>query len=131
MPVPGFPPAAWTLALAALLPGCVSAEFTKLRLDQPPAEEAVARVRTGMSLQDCLDLLGAPDSVQRDEDDRLTVLGWQWYEGSGWGISVSVPLSDQASASLDYARDRAQVKRIQILFDSGLEVVEISTEAPR
>ena len=67
---------------------CVNAEFSQLRVDQPPATEALDGIRVGDSLQSCLDALGAPIAVTRDDEGTRTVLTWQWLEAGGWGISV-------------------------------------------
>lgn len=120
------------LALLALTSAsCVSAEFSRLRVDQAPAEEAVAQLAVGMDLTQCLEILGAPTSVTRDDEGIRTVLVWEWLEAGGFGVSLSVPLTDQSSASVDYGSDSQKMRQIQVFLDSEWKVVSISREAPR
>lgn len=118
------------LALASS-PGCLSAEFSTFRLDQPPSEAAVARISRGMSLQECLDLLGAPTAVRRDDEGIRTVMSWEWMEAGGFGLALSIPLTDSSSASVDYGSDQEQIRQIQLFFDSEMKVVEISEDRAR
>lgn len=119
------------LLVLASTPGCLSAEFSTIRFDQAPPEAAVARVQEGMSLQECLNLLGAPTAVRRDDEGIRTVMSWEWFEAGGFGVSLSVPLTDNGSASVDYGSDREQVRQVQLFFNSELEVVEISEDRAR
>ena len=121
------------LALLALAsaPGCLTAEFSTFRYDQAPPEASVARVHEGMSLQECLDLLGAPTAVRRDDEGIRTVMSWEWFEAGGFGVALSVPLTDSSSASVDYGSDTEQVRQIQLFFNSELKVVEISEDRAR
>lgn len=125
--------ARFTLGLLAVfcLPACLTAEFTSLRVTQPPPEQGIAKLEKGMDLQSCLDLLGAPTSVRRADDGLRTVLAWEWLESGGFGLSFSVPIADQASASVDYGSDSQDSQQIQIFFDAELKVVEISTDGLR
>ena len=91
----------------------------------------VAQLAIGMDLQQCLDLLGAPTSVRRDDEGIRTVLSWEWLEAGGYGLSLSVPLSEQASASVDYGTDSQQFRQIQVFLDTQLKVVDVSRDRTR
>ena len=123
--------AAPALLLLGTLPGCLSAEFSTLRIDQAPAEQAIEQLAIGMDLQQCLDLLGAPTSVRRDDEGIRTVLSWEWLEAGGYGLSLSVPLSEQASASVAYGTDSQQFRQIQVFLDTQLKVVDVSRDRTR
>lgn len=125
---------AFRVSRLALLAGtiasvsCVSAEFSTLRVDQEPNAEQLAAVKIGDSLQACLDALGAPTAVTRDDEGVRTVLTWQWLEARGWGLSASVPLTDRNSASVDYASNSQNPQQLRVFFDSSWNVVEVSRE---
>ena len=115
------------LALAST-PSCLSAEFSTFRYDQAPPENAISHIDKGMSLQECMDLLGAPTSVRRDDEGVRTVMSWEWIEAEGFGVSISVPVTDSNSTSVDYGSDNELVRQVRLFFDSELEVVEISKD---
>lgn len=119
------------LLVLASTSGCLSAEFSTFRHDQAPPEALVARVHEGMSLQECLDLLGAPTAVRRDDEGIRTVMSWEWIEADGFGVSLSVPLTDSSSASVDYGSDTEQVRQLQLFFNSEFRVEEISEDHAR
>lgn len=113
------------------LPSCLSADFTKVRHSLPPTEGSIQKIEAGMDLQTCLDLLGAPTSVRRADDGWRTVMSWEWMVASGFGISFSVPIADQASASADYGSDSQDLQQFRVFFDAEYKVVEISTDGLR
>lgn len=113
------------------LPSCLTAEFSTVRVSQPPAEASIQKIESGMSLQSCLDLLGAPTSVRRADDGWRTVMSWEWMVAEGFGISFSVPIADQASASADYGSNSQDLQHFRVFFDAEYKVVEISKEGLR
>ena len=113
------------------LPSCLTAEFSTVRASLPPAEGAIPKIEAGMDLQSCLDLLGAPTSVRRADDGWRTVMSWEWMVSKGFGISFSVPIADQASASADYGSNSQDLQQFRVFFDADYKVVEISTDGLR
>jgi hypothetical protein len=113
------------------LTSCLTAEFSTLRVSLPPSEESRQEIEAGMDLQACLDLLGAPTSVRRADDGWRTVMSWEWMLEDGFGISFSVPIADQASASADYGSNSQDFQQFRVFFDAEFKVVEISKDGIR
>ena len=121
-------PCALTLTLTA--PGCTIANAGKLRWEQAPDPRAVAKLEPGAhDLQDCMDLLGAPLEVQKDEDGLRRILTWHWMDALNWNFSVSVPIADQ-SASYQYGRNEHKVEQLQLVFDGEWQLLEVLSEEP-
>jgi hypothetical protein len=117
------------LLLLALTASCASGSLTQVRWQQPPDDVAVEQLQPGMDLQQCLDLLGAPYAVGQDDDENgRRYLTWEWLQQNGWNLSLSVPLSDQASASYQYTRNKNQIKHLQLIFDPSWKLLEIIDE---
>lgn len=113
------------------LPSCLTAEFSTVRASMPPAQGSIQQIEAGMDLQSCLDILGAPTSVRRADDGWRTVMSWEWLVADGFGISFSVPIADQASASADYGSKSQDLQQFRVFFDAEYKVVEISTDGLR
>ncbi|MBC8404217.1 MAG: hypothetical protein H8E15_03240 [Planctomycetes bacterium] len=119
------------LLLALTLGSCASGNLRQLRWQQPPEAIAVEQLQPGMDLQKCLDLLGAPSSVSEADDvGGRRSLTWKWLQESGWNLSLSVPLSDSASASYQYGRNNNQIRHLQLIFDPAWQLLEIVDEGP-
>jgi hypothetical protein len=113
------------------LPSCLTAEFSTVRASLPLAEASIHRIEAGMDLQNCLDILGAPTSVRRADDGWRTVISWEWLIAQGYGVSFSVPIADQASASADYGSNLQDLQQFRIFFNAEYKVVEISKDGLR
>lgn len=113
------------------LPSCLTVEFSTVRASLPPAEGTIQQIEAGMDLQNCLDILGAPTSVRRADDGWRTVMSWEWLVAEGFGVSFSVPIADQASASADYGSNSQDLQQFRVFFDAEYKVVEISTDGLR
>lgn len=112
--------------LLGLTASCASGGLTQMRWQQPPDELAVKQLQPGMDLQQCLDLLGAPSEVGQDDDQSgRRYLTWEWLQESGWNLSLSVPVSDNSSASYQYTRTKNQIKHLQLVFDPSWRLEEI------
>ncbi len=115
--------------LALTAGSCASGSMTQVRWQQPPEAFAVEQLQPGMDLQKCLDLLGAPSNVDQDDDAvGRRFLTWEWLQESGWNLSLSVPLSDSASASYQYGRNNNQIRHLQLIFDPTWQLLEIIDE---
>lgn len=105
------------LLLTAVLPGCVSFQVGRGRLDQPPSEGAVEQLVPGQStLAQCLEVLGAPTTVERTETGEQMTLAWTWNKTASWGIGVSVPVKN-ANAQFNYDDADEELPRLQLRFD--------------
>jgi len=123
----------FAILLAGLtsLAGCVSAEFRAVRVGTPIPASQLDGITVGDSLQSCLNRLGAPHRVQRDDEGLRTVLTWEWLATDGWGVSASVPVSDSSSASLDYGQDREKPRQIRLFFSKDMKLTNLSSDIGR
>lgn len=105
------------LLLVPLLPGCLSCGWRRATSFSPPPRDAIAALVPGRStLADCLELLGAPLHVWEHKGEGAA-LAWGWAESSGWGLSLSVPVYRQASASLSWDDLDARMNGLVLVFD--------------
>ena len=75
-------------------------------------------------MADCLAALGAPLYVWEYKGDGAA-LAWGWSDENRKGISVSVPVYEQASASLSYDDGREKLNGAMLLFDRGLVLEDV------
>jgi hypothetical protein len=115
------------LGLAMLpLPGCLSAHFSTARLNFEPSIEAKGNLNPGSTnLQQCLDLLGAPTSVLRDQQGHGRILSWEWDYTRQWAMAFSVPLIDAFSGSFQYGNEHRLPKRLKLEFNSDWILVDV------
>jgi hypothetical protein len=119
------------MILALMASGCTIANVGELRWEQAPDPNVVAKLEPGVhDLQDCMNLIGAPLEVQKDEDELRRVLTWHWMDSLNWNFSVSVPIADQ-SASYQYGRNKRKVQQLQLIFDSDWQLLEVLSEGSR
>jgi hypothetical protein len=113
------------LALLPLLTGCVTGSWSRTNRFAPPDEGAVETLAPGQSdLGHCLAALGAPLWVWEYRGDGVA-LAYGWLEDVGWGIIVSVPLTEYYSASFDYRDRDSEMPGLVLLFDEGLTLREL------
>ena len=55
--------------------------------------------------------------MEEDENGAGHVLLWQWEHVHGWGLFVSLPLSEWISASLNYDKIARDPDRLRLVFD--------------
>ena len=119
----------WILALCITVwsgPGCITAQFSSARLNQRPALESTRLLTSGTtSLQECLDLLGAPTSVLRDQQGHGRILSWEWDDTSQWALTFSVPLVDAFSGSFQYGNENRLPNRLKLEFNSDWILVDV------
>ena len=106
---------AWLLL--PLLGACVTARLERERRDLALAPGAVVHLEPGATdLQQCLELLGAPLWVQ-EHDLHGLALGYGHLDEGNWRVSVSVPVTQEASASFRYERGRTGLYGHVLYFD--------------
>lgn len=103
------------LALTSL--GCVSGNWVRESADTPIALATLSEIEVHeSSLQDILDLFGAPLKVW--EDDRTAAaVAYGWYESHGYNVTVSYNITGGNSADFDYNRSEAQMNGVVFFFD--------------
>jgi len=117
------------LALAgfvvALSSACISVEWRRDSRQSPPPEGAVESFQIGATtLQDALDLLGAPLDAYEYRETGMA-LAYGWYHAVSKGVRITVPVYDRASASFDYSKSKQGLKGLLLLFDGDLRLVSI------
>ena len=111
------------LCLALLLVGgCIRVDYVRELSDEPVPEEKFEALVPGMSLQVCLDTLGAPAYVW--SDPRGVWLAYIWINERGPRISASVPLialgAPGPSPSITYSNIKRKGRGITLCFDGDL-----------
>ncbi len=116
--------AAGVLASLALLTGCTGLRFQHLSAGVAPDLRAARALEPQRAtLTECLAALGAPLDVARDQQAGGRILTWEWEHVHGWGFFASLPLSDLASASLNFDRLGRQPSRLRLVFDEDWRLV--------
>ncbi len=111
----------WIALPTLLCAGCLSLSWTRASSAFPPAPAAVAQISIGEStLTECLERLGAPLLVE--EYGPGMALYWGWTRQSGWGLRVTVPITDSRSASVSYDDVDLDLEALLITFDAERRV---------
>ena len=109
------------LALLVLTPACTTWSWNRRYVLQQPNTSGLARLQVGSSdLEHCLTELGAPLIVEEVEHE--VALYYAWIYQRDWGVSVNVPIGDDA-VSFSYTGDDRNLRAVQLLFDEGLTLV--------
>lgn len=102
--------------------GCVRYDYLRDIVNEPIADERFAKLKPGMSLQVCLDALGAPGYVWTDP--RGVWLAYIWIQQKSPRISASLPIFSLGlpgtSPSLTYSRVKRKGEGITLCFDQDL-----------
>ncbi len=98
------------------LPGCFSWSWTREEIELPIIEESLAQLEYGASLDECLEQLGAPLYLWEYRKTGIA-LAWGSLSRRDLGLSVSVPISDQASGSINYNHIDNDIQGVVLVFD--------------
>lgn len=94
-------------------------------LRNEPVEEAlVLQLEPGRSLQECLDLLGAPVLVDADDGTPQFRAIYAWEQARGWNLAVSSN-SDSAPGSLTLGSKDSGVRGVILWFDETQTLTRI------
>lgn len=114
-----------SLLFPLVLAGCVSVGWSRDRRHEPLPEGVIETLEPGRStLAECLESLGAPLYVWEYRGDGAA-LAWGWNDEDRKGVSVSVPVYDQVSASLSYDDAREKLRGAVLLFDRDLVLEQV------
>ena len=106
--------------LALTCCGCVSGNWVRESADEPLTLAALSEVEIhSSSLQDVLDLFGAPLSVW-ENDNTAVAVAYGWYESNAYNVTVSYQVTKGNSADFDYDRSSAQMNGVVFIFDDSL-----------
>ena len=113
------------MLLPLALASCVSFGWSRDRRHAPPPAGAIGTLAPGRStLSECLDTLGAPLYVWEYKGDGAA-LAWGWNDERQKGVSVSIPLYEQTSASVSYDDERAKLRGAVLLFGRDLVLEQV------
>ena len=113
------------LLLAALLVtagGCVRGQYTRVTINVPIEEGAVASLTPGTGLQPCLDTLGAPIRIWETEDGGFA-MAYGWLSDRGWGVSASYSITTLVSVSLTYDDQFKKLEGAVLWFDQDWQLL--------
>jgi hypothetical protein len=96
---------------------CVNVFYRHETRFEPPQRGALAELAPDRSdLGDCLARLGAPLWVWEDRGAGAA-LAYGWLESGDWNVSVNLPVSNDASASLTWRQIDARMRGVVLFFD--------------
>ena len=106
--------------LLALCASCVTFSWERESRHAPVPDVAIARLQAGRSdLDQCLAEFGAPlwvwEHVERGSP--AAALAYGWFDERSLGMRVSVPVSEQFSASFDYDQIDQRMQGLVLFFD--------------
>jgi hypothetical protein len=111
-------------AAAALCSACLHVRWERESRYAPVPEAGLETLEAGRGLDECLDALGAPlwvwEHVERGRPGAA--LAWGWFDEETVGVSLSVPVSDYASLSLDYDDVDRRMRGVVLFFDEDLRL---------
>ena len=121
-----------SLLLLALLsgPGCLGVTWGRESRYSPIPAEALDGLEIGRTpLADCLAAFGAPLWVWEPvEAGRAgAALAYGCFDEEDLGLSLSVPVTESASASFDYDQADRRMKGLVLFFDEGLTLTSWRT----
>jgi len=110
------------LGLGLIPSSCISANFIRSVQNSSNLELAENELpQSGVGLDGCLDLLGAPTWVFEYEIDGL-LLVYAWDHVKQWNINLSVPATDSSSGSFNYASIRKNQRGLVLWLDSDWQL---------
>jgi hypothetical protein len=110
-----------------LLAGCVSGNYTRLSVNEPVDEDAVAALPAGADLQVCLGRLGAPIRVWETDAGRYA-MAYGWLRERGWGVRASYSLDNLLpSVSFSFDSELKKMRGAVLWFDGEMKLVEART----
>lgn len=117
------------LPVVLLLASCVQFSWNSGRIGIPlPDEQLDWALQVEPDLGTALGQLGAPQIVRPFEDRGFEVV-WVWRRLHSYGWGVSVPVSDAASASLQWDSGGDDADGLRIIFDNDGNYLEGSRGA--
>ena len=103
------------LTAALVTPGCITGTYTTWRTHREVQGDDTLQVGVD-DLESCLARLGAPLVVR--ENGAGILLAWGWAHEREWGLTASIPVTDQNSASFSYNDADLGLTGLALFFDS-------------
>lgn len=102
-------------ALAAALSGCVTGDYNRRHVFQPPPAGAVDALTVGTSdVGSAVSGLGAP--VQVVEVGEGLAMVWGWEDVTDWNVDLSVPVG-RANANFRFTSADSTTRGVVLFFD--------------
>jgi hypothetical protein len=112
-------------AIALVSSGCVSGGWRReIRFAPIPAEAVASLEAEHSTLAQCLETLGAPLYVWEYQREGLAI-AYGFYRSNEFGVSVSLPVTREASASFDYEDERTHLHGYVLLFGPDWKLIEV------
>ena len=115
------------LGLVLLLASsCISLTYERERRYEKLPKGALAALAPGQTqLGECLERLGAPLWAWEDAfgGKSSAALAWGWLDEADWTVTLSVPVSDQASLSFSWRDIDARMRGVVLFFDADWRLV--------
>ena len=107
---------ALVLFLAVIQTGCLSAFYRREVRFEPLPHDAIAELVPDQSdLTECLQRLGAPLWVWEYQGSGA-VLAYGWLESGDWNLSLSIPVTNDTSASFTYRQIDERMRGVVLFF---------------
>jgi len=107
-----------------LAPGCLRVTWQRETRFAPPPAGAIGAAEQGGGLSATLATLGAPLWVWEHEQDGVA-LAYGWRQSRSWNFNLSIPISNDASASFDYTDVDREMTGVVFFFDRDLSLQEV------
>lgn len=107
--------------LLALCASCATFSWERESRHAPASDAAIARLQAGRSgLGECLAEFGAPLWVWEHVEygKPAAALAYGWFDERSLGVRVSVPVSEEFSASFDYDQIDQRMQGLVLFFDA-------------
>lgn len=112
-------------ALVLVSSGCVSGGWRREIRFSPISEGRIASLKAEHStLEHCLETLGAPLYVWEYKQDGLAI-AYGFYRSNEFGVSLSLPVTREASASFDYEDERTHLHGYVLFFGPDWKLIEV------
>jgi hypothetical protein len=107
------------VAICLACSSCVRVQWNRAMFCRGIDSNELTVLRAGESqLNDCLELFGSPLYVWQAGADQYAV-AYGWDMDKGWGINVSIPVTQEFSASFDYDDLDRRLYGIVMTFDAN------------
>jgi hypothetical protein len=103
--------------MALACSSCVRVSWSRVEVGRSlPEGLHAAFTPSGTDLAQCLERLGAPLYVwELSAEEYGLAYGWDYHRG--WGLNLSIPLTQEFSASVDYEDLDQKLRGVVLIFD--------------
>lgn len=111
-------------ACLVLLPACVSGRINRVDRGGQPDPALLNELHVGEStMQQCIEMLGAPEVVR--EHRAGAELIWGWERNTGFNITSRIPIGSSRSANLAYTKGSRGARGWTLRFDRQWVLLDV------